>query len=87
MNQKIYKNIPKIEKNIEPPKYQHGTWDVLARKMEQGDSVFIETVKLKSTLRTALYRNGKDYCSKKEKEGYRVWCTGVRKKGNSRGKE
>lgn len=65
----------KIEKNIPIPmsRNDHRQYIRLAEKMEIGDSIFVEKLALKETLRTALKKVKFLTRTKKEKNGWRVW--------------
>ena len=67
MNYKIEKNIPVSVHG------KSGVWSRLAREMEIGDSILVETRAKAMGLRTALKRFGYKSTTRTVDEGLRVW--------------
>jgi len=67
MNYKIEKNIPVSDHG------KSGVWSKLARKMEIGDSILVETRAQAMGMRTALKRFGYKGMTRTVDEGIRVW--------------
>jgi hypothetical protein len=65
----------KIEKDIPLPPKGRGSQDRrdLARTMDVGDSVLLETLADQENLRKRLYRLGRRSASRKQAGGWRVW--------------
>lgn len=61
-----------IEKGVILPTIKY-KWKTIAKKMEIGDSVFLETMSQYSSLRCAMDRCHLNWQSRKEKNGRRLW--------------
>ena len=64
----------KIEKNITAPR-KPMKWVPLAKQMDVGDSVLVNTQSEKSSLTTAIKAQGYEVTTKKEGDKFRVWKT------------